>query len=56
MSPYQIPDPHTVHVQVDAKATKHDVEEAIEKALASRFTDLSPPATNELIIHVKFGP
>lgn len=55
MSQYQIPDPHTVHVQVDAEATKHDVEEAIEKALASRFTDLSPPSTNELIIHVKFG-
>jgi hypothetical protein len=56
MNPFQIPDPHTVHVQVDAKAKQHEVEEAIKKALASKFTDLSPPATNELIIHVKFGP
>lgn len=55
MSESQIPDPHTVHVQVDADATKHDVEEAIEKALAKGFTALSPPSTNELIIHVKFG-
>ena len=56
MSQFEIPDPHTVHVQVDKGASKHDVEEAIEKALEKRFTDLSPPSTNELIIHVKFGP
>ena len=55
MAPYQIPDPHTVHVQVGANASEAEVEAAIQDALHSQFTNLSPPTTFEVIIHLKFG-
>jgi hypothetical protein len=56
MDPFKIPDPHSIHIEVSAKATKKEVEEAIENALNSkRFTDLIPLPTDTLLIHIKFG-
>ena len=52
---YTAPDPHTVHVEVAADASKSDVQTAIDRALKAKFTDLTTPSKNEIIIHVKFG-
>jgi hypothetical protein len=55
MDPFEIPDPHSIHIEV-SKATKKDIEEAIEKALNSKkFTDLIRLPTDTLVIHIKFG-
>lgn len=53
---FAVPDPHSVHVEVSATASESEVEAAIHEALYSNFVDLTSPAKDELIIHVKFGP
>jgi hypothetical protein len=52
---FTAPDPHTVHVEVGADASESDVQAAIDQALSAKFTDLTSPSKDEIIIHVKFG-
>lgn len=51
---------HSLEVPVSANATQPEVEAAIHAALSIHITDITslavPPATPEILIHVKFGP
>lgn len=52
---FKVPDPHTVHVEVAANASASEVRKAIDEALSEKFTDLTKPSKDQIIIHVKFG-